>query len=812
VAPLVSQAWRSWKSAKAVAVLVVVAFTVGIGSATAIYTVINSLLLKPVPYAHGERFVSLLGAHTDDPARMASLPLADVLEYQQRTRSFDVFGWIKPASYNLTAPGPPLFLNGVEVTPSLANSLGVNPRVGQWFRDGDTVPVAVISDALWLRLGADPGMVGKTITLGGRIYTVAAVMPPGFRLPYWAPYSDARIDFWLPLDPLGRGQKRDEGPYFCYARLRPGVTSVEAEAEVKRVAADIAKREPAARQLYTARVDDLRALATRDIKPVLLLLFAAAELLLLITCANVGGLLLARSVARARETAVRVALGARLRQLAFQYFFEGLFVSLAGAAGGLLFSVVLVRILVSFAGPAGPRTDEIAMDWKVLLFALATALLASLITSLVPLRQAARTQPNDVLSEGVRASAGARSRRLSESFVVAEIALAFVLLAGGAILISEFYHLIHVWPGFDPRHLLTFQITFAREEVPGKPSQVSYQARLIEALEAVPGVSGAGIVNQLPLDCCFSTAIYPEGALASPSRGETVSFLPVNPGYFRALGLTLRRGRFLDRRDDTVDKIAPVVINQASVARYWPNQDPIGAFGRFNRPDGDRFQVVGVVGDVKNNGLDSATVPEIYLSSAVAPPNPMRFVLRSPLPVGTLVPQVRRAIQSVNAGQPIHDVRTMEEIVRASVTLKRVASYVVTFFALAALLMAALGAYGVVSYSVRQRTVEIGIRMALGATSRDVLRLVVGAGLRMAAYGVAIGVVASMASAWLLVRQFGIQNPGSLPFVLSAAIVAGVAMISSFFPALRAALLSPMVAIRDEAGSSWQSARRGIGR
>jgi len=804
-----SQAWQSWKSAKTVALLVVVAFTVGIGSATAIYTVVNTLLLKPVPYQHGERWASVLGATLGDPEHMSGLNLDDILEYQQRLRSFDVFGWIDFANYNLTAPGQPQFLNGVQVTPSLANGIGVNPQSGQWFRDARE-PLAVISHSLWQRLGADPGFVGKTVTLSGRIYTVTGIMPPSFSLPpVGVSYSDAKVDVWIPLDPLSR-QDPASGTRLGLARLRPGVTFAQADAEAKRVAAEIAKRDPASRASYSARVDSLHWLATKDIQPLLLLLFGAAELLLLITCANVGGLLVARSVARARETAVRVALGAGLRQLASQYFLEGLAVALPGAAGGALFSVVLVPTLVSFAGPASARASEIGFEGRVLLFALGTALFAGALTSVAPLWQAARTSPNDVLSEGVRATAGARSRRLSQSLVVAEVALAFVLLAVSAVLVAELRRLANVSPGFDPEHLLTFQLTFSPEEIPGKPGRVAYQERLLQALQAIPGVSGAALVNQLPLSCCFSTAIYPEGASANPSRGERVAFLPVSPDYFRAMRIPLRRGRLLNEHD-TSETLLTVLVNQATVKRYWPDREPIEAFGHFGSPTGDRFQVVGVVGDVKNNSLDEDSVPEIYLSAAIVAVNPMKFVVRSPLPEKTLVPEVRRAIQNVNSGQPIHEVKMMSEIVRDSVVLKRVASYVMTFFALAALLMASIGTYGVVSYGVRQRTVELGTRMALGAVSRDLLALVVGSGLKMAAYGAAIGAVASMAVVWLVLRQFGIHNPGVLPFVLSAMTIALVAMAASFFPAWGATLLSPMVAIRNRPGSMWETARRGIG-
>ena len=607
-----------------------------------------------------------------------------------------------------------------------------------------------------------------------------------------------RVEVWVPLDPNGSAQNRNNASNFGYARLRPGATAAQADAEIKRLAKEIALRDPGAHQNYSARVDDLHGLITKEVRPILLVLFAAALLLLLITCANVGGLLLARAVARDRETAVRVALGAGLRQLGYQYLLEGLMVALPGAAAGLLLSVVLVRLTVAYGSAASARVGSIAVDWGVLAFTVAAAFVASGLASLAPLWQAARTLPNDVLSEGVRASAGARSRRLSRAFVVAEVALAFVLLSVSSVLIAEIYSLTRVWPGFDPNHLLTFQLALSPEGIPGKPTQHEYQKRLLEAVQAIPGVTGVGIVNQIPLNgCCFSTAIFQEGASARPSTGERVVFLPVNPDYFRTMGIPLRRGRLLNEHDND-EKLLIAVINQAAVQRYWPDRDPVGAFGHFSNPKGDRFQIAGVVGDVRNNGLDANPIPEVYLNAAVVSMNPINFVVRSVLTEATLVPAVRRAIQSVNPQQPIHEVKMMSAIVAESMGLKTAAASVMSFFAFAALLMAMLGTYGVVSYSVRQRTVELGTRMALGALPRDLLGLVMGAGLRMTAYGVVIGGVAAAGVMWLLVSRYHVVRPGMFALPLAAAIVGLVAMAASLFPAWRATLVSPMVAIRND--------------
>ncbi len=797
------QAWRSWKSGKAVALVAALALAVGIGSTTAIYTVVNSVMLKPLPYPEGERWVAVYSGTFSQPDRWGGSTYPDLAQYQERTHSFDVFGWFRPEDFNLTSPGQPQHINGAAVTPSLAQHIGVNPMMGQWFRDDSGV---VISYALWKRLGGDPNIVGKTAAMNGRSYTVTGVMPPGFRLPVPGPGTNTRSDVWIYLDPHGSGQIAAAGYYFGYARRKPGVTFTQAEADVKAVAAEIAKQDPASHPSYTGKLNDLREGISREIKPTLLLLFAAADLLLLITCANVAGVLLARAVARARETATRVALGASQRQLALQYFMEGLFVSLAGAAAGVLLSEALVRAVISIAADYIPRADEIAIDWKVLLFAAGTACLASALSSLAPLWQAARTFPNEVLTEGVRTSAGARSRKLSQSLVVGEIALAFTLLAGGGVLIEHLRNLARIHPGFDPDHLLTFELTIADAAHTDVTKQWPYLKRLTETLEALPGVTSAAFANQLPLNgCCFSTTIYAEGHQANPNQVERTSVVVASPKYIATMRIPLLSGRFLSERDATSDRLF-VVINQAAARRDWPNQNPVGAYGHFSSPNGDRFQVIGIVGDVKNDGLSGPTVPEIYLPGADVAVNPMLFVVRSPLPPDRLIAEVRRAIQSVDPSQPIHDVKTMNEIAEASLSLERVSSFMTAFFAIAALLMTALGVYGVVSYSVRQRTVEIGTRMALGAVGRDVLSLVVGGGVKMAAYGLTFGVVMAVTAAWLLVRVFEFHDVGFLPFAASTAIVTAIAMGASFVPAWRATLLSPMVAIRNEPESLWQSA------
>ena len=423
------QAWVSWKTAPGVALLAVVAFAVGIGSATAIFTVVNGVLLRSLPYPDGDRWVSLYRVNTTNPGPTMTMSVPELQDYQQQTTSFDAFGWFRTGRFRMTDADGPQFVPGAAVTPALARELGP-PRLGQWFVDDTS---AVISTSLWRRLGGGREIIGRTITLDDRLYTISGVMPPTFQLPLVTlGISGGETEVWIPLDPSPPDASRDSGTSGAYARRRPGVSLEQAQADVKRTAAIVAPKNPARYQFYTAGVADLReatiGLAGSIVRAPLLILLGGAGLLLLIACANVATLLLARSVVRARETAIRVALGASRRQLALRYLAEGALVSVAGAAAGVGLSAIFVRNLLAAAAAFIPRVDDITIDWTVLGFSVAVAIATGVLASLAPLWQAIRTAPNAVLSEGVRASASAPAQRLSKAFVVAEIALAFTLL------------------------------------------------------------------------------------------------------------------------------------------------------------------------------------------------------------------------------------------------------------------------------------------------------------------------------------------------------------------------------------------------
>jgi putative ABC transport system permease protein len=812
---VLAHAWRSWKNAKGVAILALAALAVGIGCATTIFTIVDAVMLKPLPYSHPDRWVALKGATTlsSDLDRTYGLSISDFEDYQQRTNSFDVLGWYEiGGDFNMSAPGLVQHVEGASITPSLLDNVGINPVLGRLFQDSDGVHVAVISSSLWKQLGADPSIIGQSITLNGQLYTVTGVMPAGFQIPIVAMNgADSHNDVWVPVKtPADAEARRSNANYVGYAMLKTGVTIAQARADARRVAAGILKENPGHGSTYTAALFGLQDLVAGEIRPYLLLFIAAAILLLLVTCANVAGLLVARSVSRAHEIAVRMALGAGRSHLAFQFFFEGFLLSIAAAGLGLLASMGLTRIVLSLAAERIPRLAGISIGRTVVSFVAGLACLTAMLPALAPLWQAIRTQPNEILSNGIRASASVRSRRLSKSLVVAEIAFAFLLLAVSGLLISELENLRHTSPGFDASHLLSFRINADDEKYPSSKAFAAHQEQVLSSLEALPGVTGAALTNELPLDgCCIITTFQPEGQRPDFDLSHDVNMLIVSPSYFSTMRIPLQRGRVLNA-GDTNDKLVSIVIDESGARRYWPDRDPVGAFAQLGDLESVRAQVVGVVGDVRNQGLGEATRPEIYFLDALEPISPIRFVVRSSLPAGTLLPAVRSAVQRVDPERTIYSVRTMDEIASSSVTPQRLSSVVMSFFALAAFLMASLGIYGVTSYSVRERTVEIGTRMAVGAQRRDLLNLVLGDGLRMALYGIFIGIPAAAAATWLVMHYLQLHHIGALPYAASAALVGVVAIGASLFPAWRATLLSPMVAIRNETESLWSAGRRAL--
>jgi putative ABC transport system permease protein len=810
--------WRSWKSAKPIAFLAVFALALGIGSATAIYTVVQTVLLKPFSYKNPDQLYTVFGSwRALGLDWYASLSYQDYLDYSARQTTASAFGCFSGGSYNVVYRNDALHVSGIQLSTAIPPAIGINPRIGRWFLDERHEPAglhaAVLSDSLWKRLGASEFIVGQLLTVNGKQYTITGVMPAWFRLPP----DESHAALWVPLDP-DEEQKNNRGYNFlqCVAFKRPGVTEAQLRADMTKIAQSLSREHPN-EAFDTARVDRLADMVVREIRPTLLLLLGAAATLLLITCANVGGLLVARSVTRARETALRVAIGAARWQLALQYFAEGLIVSLSGAVLGALLSYSLIRLVIATASEVVPRADEVSIDGGAVGFAFAVAILCGILFSLAPLWQAARIAPNEVLSDGVRASASARSRHLLRVLVVAEIALAFGLLSVGVILFAQLNGLYHTNPGFDVQGLYTASILVPNSRFQTDETRIQIDAKLLRAVRSAPGVESAGFTSLMPLmGWGNNTEIHVEGG-AQITKGKPVFVEDrfISPGFFHAMRIPILEGRDFDETD--VARKPPdamsLIINQTAAKMFWRNRDPVGTSVTVDAWDKARWRVIGVVGDTYNAGLAREKRPELYINYLQSSMQRLVWAIRSNLDQGTLDRELSTAVKAADPALPIYNLESMHEVLDASLSQQRLASYMVSFFSLSALLLALLGVYGVVSYSVRQRTTEIGTRMAIGATTQDLLRLVVGDGVKMAAAGIVIGLIAVFVLSHFLadsILNIKINDPAA--FLYATLFVITLTMLACFFPAWRATLVSPLIAIRNEPGSMWQHTRFGLWR
>jgi predicted permease len=803
-------AWRSWKTARGAGLLTIAALAVGIGSATAIFSIVQAVLLNPLPWANPDRYYFVFGAWHTHPDWWTSTSYADYVDLAAQLQSVDTFGCSTSGSGNITFHNQPQHVSDTEVSSSLVRSFGIKPILGRWFSDKgepNGLRGAVLSYALWRRLGSDPNIIGQPMTVNGALHTITGVVPAWFRYPIYGEGSE----LWIPLNPTKNQQSFRSYHYLkCIAKMKAGVTTSQLKQDGDRVLAGLRRQYPDQAEPEFTNVKSVIAFATEQIRPSLILLLIAAGVLFCIAAANVASVLLARSVARARDTAVRVALGAGLWQLGNQYFLEGLLVSLAGTAAGSLLSYILVRVVLSLAADEIPRAESIAFNWQVLGFALCLAVGCALFCSLAPLWQARRIAPNEVLSEGVRASASARSRKLLRIFVIAEVALAVALLSVGGVIVEHLGHLYQVSSGLDPNDLLITHLYAPEQKYKSDADKQAYQTRLLRAIRSLPVVENAGFTDLLPLEGWGNNTVIRREDQPAPKdwlQTESIEMRFVSPSYFETMHIPLMAGRLLTDADKE-GPVMPLIINETLAKLEWPHENPVGSYVRIFAWNDKRFQVVGVVGDTRNTGLYRPPRPEFDLSYRMVSPSDMTWAVRSSLPISVLTAEIRRAVRSVDPDQPIFDTHPMHEIVTNSLARQRLQSLMTGFFAASALLLAILGVYGVVSYTVRQRISEMGTRMALGAAPRDLLRLVLNDGLRMSAIGAAIGIALVLASGHALnTSDLHVQFTGPFPFLITLVLITACTLLASWFPAWRATMLPPMVAIRSDLHLNWSRVR-----
>jgi putative ABC transport system permease protein len=800
------------------AFVAVLAVALGVGANTAIFSVVNTVLLRALPYENSARLVTLYTG--GDPAAEPAGPLSypDLLDYRAQAASLEYVAAYQGVGTVLStgAGDEPDRVRGMEVTADLFPALGVRAARGRVFtreedREGGPV-VIVISDGLWRRrFGADPSAVGREVKLGlsGRPATVLGVMPPGFKFP---PDEVDAIDYYIPFvtenarynaDSM---KARDSIFFSAVAKLRDGASFEQAAAEIPTIAARLAAQYPETNTKRRARAVSLHEDLVGQVRPALLVLLGAVGLVLLIACANVANLLLARAASRGREIAVRTALGATRGRVIRQLLTESMLLSLAGGAAGLLLAVWGVEAIVKLSPASVPRLAETSIDARVFLFALGVSVLTGVVFGLAPALQASKTDLAESLKEGGRSgSAGAARGRMRAALVVTEVALALVLLVGAGLLLKSFRRLVTTDPGYSPERVLAVTVALNTKRFADEDGRAAYFREAVGRISQLPGVETAGLTRLLPLgrSDIFSTFNIAGRPPFAPGERTGARSHTVSPDYFRALSIPVRRGRAFAPADT---KNAPpiIIVSEAFARKYFPGQEPLGQHvileDAQNNPLPPR-EVVGVVGNLHFGKLNDEEVPEYYVPFEQAPSPSCEVVARAKgEDAAALLPGVRAALkEGGGADVLIWETRTMDELVGRSVAPQRFNAALLGLFAALAVLLAAVGIYGVMSYAVTQRTHEIGIRMALGAGRGHVLRMVVGQGMALALAGLGLGLLGAFALTRLMSSLlYGVSATDPAVFAAVSLLLATVALAACLVPARRATKVDPMVALRYE--------------
>jgi putative ABC transport system permease protein len=795
--------WRS----PGFTLVAVLALALGIGANSAIFSVVNAMLLRPLPYSEPERIVTVWETNPNLSSKFLrthnEASPANFNDWRAQQTVFESISAFRWNTFNLTGTDTPEQLLGNRATASLFQTLGVKPRLGRTFtdeEDRDGAPrTVVLSYGLWQRrFGADPNIVGKQINLDTESHTVVGVMPPEFEFP------NASVELWTPLALSAQDAAR-RGAHYLYtrARLKPGVTLEQAQSEMNAIAARLREQYP-----DTNADRDVRLVRTQDdtneqLRPALLVLLAAVGFVLLIACANVANLSLARSTTRHKELAIRAALGASRLRMIRQMLTESVLLSMMGGVCGILLAMWGLDLVIASV----PREyalyfhgwNQIKLDERVLGFTILVSVATGLLFGIVPALQATKTDLNESLKEGGRGSAIHVRRHFRNGLVVAEVALALVLLVGAGLMIKSFARLLDVQPGFDPHNVITMGLALPEARY-AKPEQwADFYKQLLERLRAQPGVESASVINYLPMGGSGGTTTFIFEGRPAPPKGQypETNFRLASPDYFHALRIPLLKGRaFTDQ--DVKGKPLVAVINETFARLYYRDEDPVGK--RVLDPDGTNpTEIVGVVGDVKHWGLDDEPEAFLYMAHAQVPDPGMTIAVRSAVDPSSMAATVRRETQAMDRDLPVFDIKSLEQRLDESSSQRRLTVFLLGIFAAVALLLAAVGIYGVMAYSVTQRTHEIGIRMALGAQTGDVVRLVLSQGMLLALVGVCLGVGASLALTQLIKKMlFHVSASDPTTFALVSLALAGVALVACLVPARRATKVDPMVALRYE--------------
>ena len=793
---------RSLVHSPVFSVVTVLSLALGIGANTAIFSVVNGLLLQPLPYPESDRIVDVW--HTPPQQSFPGLDRfsvspANYLDWKAQGTNFEQMAIYLHTGFSLTTSNDPVPLIGAAVSSDFFSVLRTNATLGRTFTSDEERPgrdqVVVIGHGLWQRaFGANPAIIGQPVIINSRSFTVVGIMPEGFEFPREA-------DLWVPLawDDKER-QIRSIHDYLVIARLRQNVSLDQAQAEMSTISSRLEQQYPAENKGWGAVVVPFREDLVGDIRLALLVLFCAVGFVLLIACANVANLMLARGANRQKEIAVRIALGAGRARLVRQLLTESVLLAATGGVLGLLLAVWGSKMLVRLGGL--PNSGDIGVDTWALGFTLLVSFGAGIIIGIVPALQFTRTNISDSLKQGSGRTGGSPMKQHTrKALVISEVALSLVLLIGAGLMIRSFWKLQNIDPGFDTSNALTMSVALTPIRYSEPHQQLAFLDRAIEQIRAVPGVVSVGATTTVPLAGGGSTQPFsiesrPTGAVAEQPMAQTRY---ITPDYFRAIGIPLRRGRLFNEHDRD-NSVPVVIISEAMARRFWPGENPIGKrlTPSFHLEQGAR-EIVGIVGDVKASGLDGDSSAMMYLPYKQSPRPYMSFVVRTASNPEGLVQPVSKAIYSIDKEQALTDVQTLEQVLTKSLSGRRFNMTLLLAFAGVALMLAAVGVYGVMNYTVTLRRRELGIRMALGAGKMDVLRLVLGQGLTLTLVGVGAGLISAYALTRLMASLlYGVTATDYLTFVSVSAMLIAVGVAASYVPARRATKVSPTIALRTE--------------
>jgi putative ABC transport system permease protein len=794
-------AFRSLAKSRSLVIFALLALGLGIGANTAVFSVVNGILLSPLPYAQPGRLVRVWDSNPPANLPFFSVAHGNFLEWEKQKNIFAGLGAYREDGFSISGSSsgdPAQRLTGARVTAGLLPALGVSPVIGRWFTADEDRPgaerVVILGHALWSRtFGADAGIIGRDVRIEGEPHTVVGVMPPKFRVPIegaelWVPYA---------LDPA----RADRQSHFLrvLGRLAPAVTIEEAGTQLDRVAERLEENDPATRRGWRVRILPLDEAVTGELGSKLWIMFGAVALVLLIASANVANLLLARSISRRREIAVRLSLGASRARLLRQLLIESTILSILGGAVGIALAAAGVRLLQA-EGPSNiPRLTDTALDIRVLAFTAVVSILTGLLFGVIPAMRGSRLD----LLEGLKlrshgSTAGRHDHRAGRLLVVAQVTIAMVVVISSGLMLRTVWNLYAIDPGFDTEERFTFGINLNSQKYSQVEARTAFLVAILERLRAIPGVRNVAATHRLPMTGNSGLSVDIEGrAIPQPGQRPTVIYRSITPEYFNVTGIPLLRGRTFDSRESRSG--GPViVINQRMAAQFWPGDDPIGKRIRSG-PGSPWLTVIGVVADSRENRLDSDAQVGMYLPYPSTPIQAMIIIVRTAAAPDSIAGAIRYAMQGLDPDVAIADMRPLEDVVSASIAQRSFMAMLLAIFAGIALLLATFGIYGVLAYAVTQRVREIGMRMALGADRRTVLKQVIADGLRLTLPGVAAGTVGAAAATHLLEGLlFGVEAIDPLTFFAIAAFLTLTGILACCIPARKAASVDPVVALRNE--------------